>query len=234
MTLLALETATATCGVAVLNDDGVVAEAHLHRPRVHAERLTPLIEDVLGHADVSTEALNAVAVSMGPGSYTGLRIGTSTAKGWALSADAAFVGVPTLEAYAARVGPMAAPEDVVCALLDARRDEVYAGAFRRTTEGLAEHAPTTALPVETLPDWLGTVDGQLWLVGDGAPKSRDALADDAFSCVTLPADAVSPSAGWVARRGRQRLEAHGPDDAATAEPLYVKDVHATPALSPFD
>ncbi|MEF8864631.1 MAG: tRNA (adenosine(37)-N6)-threonylcarbamoyltransferase complex dimerization subunit type 1 TsaB [Salinibacter sp.] len=234
MTLLALETATSTCGVAVLDDDVVVAEAHLHRPRVHAERLSPLVEEALGHADVSPGALDAVAVSMGPGSYTGLRIGVSTAKGWALSADAALVGVPTLEAYAAQLRPVAAPGDVVCALLDARRDEVYAGAFRQTTTGVAEHAPTTALPVEALPGWLGTVDGQLWLVGDGAPKGRDAFSDDAFSCRMLSADEVSPSAGWVARCGHQRVDAYGPDDVTTVEPLYVKDVHATPAPSPFD
>lgn len=233
MILLALETATSTCGVAVLDGDTVIAEAHLHRPRVHAERLTPLVEDVLDHADVTTTALDAVAASMGPGSYTGLRIGVSTAKGWALSADAAFVGVSTLEAYAAPLCSVAAPGDVVCALLDARRDEVYARAYRRTTDGLDEHASTTALPVDDLLDWVGTVDGRLWLVGDGAPKSRAAL-DDAFTCTMLPADERPPSAGWVARCGRRQLEAHGPDDVATAEPLYVKDVHATPAPSPFD
>ena len=233
MILLALETATSTCGAAVLDDDTVVAEAHLHRPRVHAERLTPLVEDLLGHAGVATEALDAVAASMGPGSYTGLRIGVSTAKGWALAADAAFVGVPTLEAYAAQLRPVAAPGDVVCALLDARRDEVYAGAYRRTTDGMDQHASTTALPVDDLPGWVGTVDGRLWLVGDGAPKSQAALGGTSASIV-LPADKTPPSAGWVARCGRQRLEAHGPDDVATVEPLYVKDVHATPAPSPFD
>ncbi len=233
MTLLALETATSTCGVAVLDDDTVVAEAHLHRPRVHAERLTPLVENVLDHADVTPAALDAVAASMGPGSYTGLRIGVSTAKGWALSADAAFVGVPTLEAYAASLRPVAAPGDVMCALLDARREEVYAGAYRRTTEGMDEHASATALPVDDLSDWMGTVDGRLWLAGDGAPKSRAALGDG-FTCTMIPADEKPPSAGWVARWGRQRLESHGPDDVATVEPLYVKDVHATPAPSPFD
>lgn len=234
MNLVALETATSTCGVAVLHDDDVVAEAHLHRPRVHAERLTPLIDDVLAHADIPMQDLDAVAVSIGPGSYTGLRIGVSTAKGWALSTDAAFVGVPTLEAYAVQLGPIVSPGDVVCALLDARRDEVYAAAFQRTTDGFVEHAPTTALPVEDLPEWLGSVEGQVWLVGDGAPKSQEVLALRTAPCTVVPADDLSPSAAWVARRGLQRLEADGPDDVAAVEPLYVKDVHATPAPSPFD
>jgi tRNA threonylcarbamoyladenosine biosynthesis protein TsaB len=233
MILLALETATSTCGVAVLRDDAVVAEAHLYRPRVHSERLTPLVEDTLGHAGVSSDELDAVAVSMGPGSYTGLRIGVSTAKGWALAADAALVGVPTLAAYAAQLAPVAAPGDVVCALLDARRDEVYAGASRVMEEGIEEHAPTKALPVEALPNWVGEVAGRLWLVGDGAPKAQESLAAVAAPHMLVSADDVPPSAAWVARRGRRRLAVDGADDIATFEPFYVKDVHATPAPSPF-
>jgi tRNA threonylcarbamoyladenosine biosynthesis protein TsaB len=231
--LLALETATTTCGAAVLQDDAVCAQAHLYRPRVHAERLTPLIEDVLCHADVEREALDAVAVSMGPGSYTGLRIGVSTAKGWALATDAALVGVPTLEAFAARLQPVATTGDVICALLDARRDEVYAGAFRRTDGGITEHAPTKALSVEAVPNWLGDVEGRLWLVGDGAPKAEEKLASRG-PYTLVSADDLTPSAAWVARRGRHRLDEEGPDDVSTFEPLYVKDVHATPSPSPFD
>jgi tRNA threonylcarbamoyladenosine biosynthesis protein TsaB len=231
VTILALETATPTCGVALLRDDTAVAEAHLHRPRVHSERLTPLVEDVLQHADLAAGAIDAVAVSMGPGSYTGLRIGMSTAKGWAFAVGADLVGVPTLAAYAAQLRPVTAPGDVVGALLDARRDEVYAGAFRRTPDRLVEHAPTKALPVDALPEWIGTIEGRLWLVGDGAEKSRDALA--AASPVVLPPDEVTPSAAWVGRRGRTRLDRDGPDDGMTLEPYYVKEVHATPAPSPF-
>ncbi len=233
MSLLALETATSTCGVAVLRDDKVVAQSHLHRPRVHSERLAPLVEDILNHADVAAKALDAVAVSMGPGSYTGLRIGVSTAKGWALAADAALVGVPTLGAYAAQLRPVAASGDVVCALLDARRDEVYAGAYRVAPNGMEEHAPTKALPVEALPEWLGNVAGRLWLAGNGAPKAQESLAAVEAPHTLVPSGDVPPSAAWVARRGRQRLATEGSDDVATFEPFYVKDVHATPVPSPF-
>lgn len=233
MTLLALETATETCGVAVLHEGTVAAQAHLHRPRVHSEQLTPLIESVLTHAEAERGGLDAVAVSMGPGSYTGLRIGVSTAKGWALSGDADLVGVPTLAAYAARLRPIAAPGDVVCALLDARRDEVYAGAFRRTDDALVPHADTTALPVDDLPRWIGAVDGRLWVVGDGGEKSRRALVEIGTARTILSPDTVPPSAAWVARLGRDRLATDGPDDLAALEPLYVKEVHATPAPSPF-
>ena len=233
MILLALETATTTCGVAVLRDDDVIAQAHLQRPRVHSERLTPLVEDVLTHAAVEPGGLDAVAVSMGPGSYTGLRIGVSTAKGWALATDADLIGVPTLAAYAAQLRPVAATGDVVCALLDARRDEVYAGAFRVTDEAVTEHAPTKALPVDALREWVGPVEGRLWVVGDGGEKSRESFSAMNVPLTIVPADELTPSAGWVARCARQRLAMQGPDNVASFEPLYVKDVHATPAPSPF-
>lgn len=233
MTLLALETATDTCSVALLRENRIVAEVHLHRPRVHSERLTPLVEDVLRHGGSEEKALDAVAVSMGPGSYTGLRIGVSTAKGWATATGADLIGVPTLDAYAAQLRSVVEPGDVVCALLDARRDEVYAGAFRGTNDGLVSHAETKALTVASLSAWVGPVEGRLWLVGDGAEKSREALAGVGTTEMMLPPEEWSPSAAWVARRGRERLASHGPDDVSSFEPFYVKEVHATPAPSPF-
>lgn len=231
--LLALETATDTCGAALLDGNTVVASTHLHRPRVHAERLTPLVEDLLRHTDKERTALDVVAVSMGPGSYTGLRIGVSTAKGWALATGADLVGVPTLAAYAAQLRPVTAPGDVVCPLFDARRDEVYAGAFQRTSDALVEHAPTKALTVDALSDWLGPIEGRLWLLGDGAPKSRDALEAVHAPCRVVSTADYAPSAAWVGRRGQHRLAQRGPDNRSTFEPLYVKEVHATPSPSPF-
>ncbi len=233
MLLLALETATSTCGVAVLQDETLVAEIHLHRPRVHSERLTPLIEEALDQAAVAPSDLDAIAVSMGPGSYTGLRIGVSTAKGWALATGADLVGVPTLEAFSAQVGPVASTDDVACTLIDARRDEVYAGAYRFTPEGVSEHAPTKALTVEALSEWIGAVDGRLWLLGDGAPKGQEALASVGTGQRLLGREGFPPSAAWVARRGRHRLTTKGPEEVTTFEPFYVKDVHASPAPSPF-
>lgn len=234
MALLALETATDTCGVAVLHSgDELVAEAHLHRPHIHSARLTPLIEDVLSHADLEPSAVETVAVSMGPGSYTGLRIGVSTAKGWALATDADLIGVPTLEAYAAQLSPTVQADDVICALLDARRDEVYAGAFRRKQNEVVEHAKTKALTVDALPQWLGPIPKRLWLLGSGAEKSRDVLGDAFAPCTVVSPDVMPPSAAWVGRRACVRLRTNGPDEVGDFEPLYGKEVHATPAPSPF-
>jgi tRNA threonylcarbamoyladenosine biosynthesis protein TsaB len=259
--ILALETATPTCGVALLRTgartgdeaDGsatVVAEAHLHRPRVHGARLAPLVRDVLAHAEASPAALDAVAVSEGPGSFTGLRIGVSTAKGLAWAAGAALVGVPTLEALAATLAPVAAPGDRLVAALDARRDDVYAAAFRRpptaappdddapnddapTDRPLAPLAAPAALPVDALPDWLaeaGPEDasddaeaGRLWLVGSGAAKAARVLP----GAVVLPPAVHPPSAAWVGRLAARRLAAGTVADLASFEPAYLKRFHGT-------
>lgn len=246
MPLLALETATNTCGAALLADGSVVAEAHVHRPRVHARYLTPLAESVVERSDISMQELTAVAVSMGPGSYTGLRIGVSTAKGLAMATGAPLVGVPTLEALAATVLPYADEEDVICALLDARRDEVYAAAYRVRSAGLQEeeasdtaqevggnaqktadiahlhvHTAPAALHVHELPAWLDAHGERVWLVGNGSAKSVESL-QAGHSVQSVPAPASCPSAAWVARCAARRL-AHGHRaEADTFEPMYLK------------
>lgn len=234
-TLLALETATDVCSAALMRDGTLTAQASLHRPRVHAEQLAPLVRDLLARAEIDRQALDAVAVSMGPGSYTGLRIGVSTAKGLALAVDAALIGVPTLEALAASAHPYAQPGDVACALLDARRDEVYAAAYRFEDDDIAPFAATSARAVDSLPDWLGAVDGTLWVVGDGGAKSTAALNDAGYAVRGLPPDVHPPSAAWVARRAGPRLARGATDDVATFEPYYLKAFAGSqPDTTPFE
>lgn len=233
--LLALETATDVCGVALMRDGDVIAQAYLHRPRVHAEQLAPLIRDVLARAEVDHTALDAVAVSMGPGSYTGLRIGVSTAKGLALALDTALIGVPTLEALAASVLPYAQPGDVACALLDARRNEVFAAAYRLNGDDLAPFAATSARSVDTLPDWLGPVEGRCWLVGDGSDKAADVLRAAGMALRVLPSDVHPPSAAWVARRAWPRLQQGATEPVTSFEPYYLKAFAGShPETTPFE
>ena len=240
--LLALETATDVCSVALAYGGNMVAALSLRRPRAHAENLLPLTREALRAGGVRADALEVVAVSMGPGSYTGLRIGVSTAKGLAEAAGAALVGVPTLEALAARLAPQADAGDLVCATLDARRDEVYAAAFRiidgETSDGeaLEPTAETAALPIEELPDWLGASAGRLWLTGDGAPKAAPVFrATGRWDVRVLGLDVCAPSAAWVARRAWPRLQRGQTEDLAAFEPFYLKDVVArTPQRSALE
>ncbi|WP_457651390.1 tRNA (adenosine(37)-N6)-threonylcarbamoyltransferase complex dimerization subunit type 1 TsaB [Rhodocaloribacter sp.] len=223
--LLAIETATDVCGVALMEDARVTVSLTLARPRMHAEQLVSLIRDALRYGGLEAGALGAVAVSMGPGSYTGLRIGVSTAKGLALAVGAQLVGVPSLEALAATAAPAADPGDVVCAAFNARRDEVYAAAFRVGADaGLTPLAETTALPARDLPAWLPVqAAGRLRLVGEGAPAAAEVLAPVWGARLrTLPPDAFAPDAAATARLGRARLARGETEDPAAFEPFYLK------------
>jgi len=234
--LLALETATDTCGVALADGHRVLAEAAVHRPRAHAETLVPLVRDVLRHGEVDRTDLDAVAVSAGPGSYTGLRIGVSTAKGLAMAVDAALVAVPSLEAMAWAAQPAMRAGDAVCALFPSRRAEVYAAVYRRTDAGPDALAPAVALPTATLAERLLTLDADmLWLVGPGADRLHPVLADPPYLVRSLSADLVPPSAAWVARLGAQRLKAGATEDLAAFEPQYLKAAQAAlPQQTAFD
>lgn len=220
MPILALETATDTLAVALLREGVVEVELVLRRPRAHAAHLAPFIRDALALAGLAPRDVRAVAVSMGPGSYTGLRIGVSTAKGFAAATGARLVGVPTLAALAAVAAPLARPDEAVVAALGARRREVYAAAWRQG-EAVAEAA---AVPAEALAAWCAEHGlGDVLLAGDGAGRAAEALAGSERAVRTLPPAVAVPSAAAVARLGALRLAQGEADDVAAFEPFYLKE-----------
>ena len=230
--VIGLETATDVCSVALVEGGDLTAELTIDRPRTHARTLAGLIREALHYGGLEAKALDAVAVSMGPGSYTGLRIGVSTAKGLALSAGADLVGVPSLEALAAGLAPLAGEGDLICASFPSRRGEVYAAAYRVKGEALLqEAAEATALPVDEVPAWLPEAAGLCWLAGPGAARI-DAPTESGLSCKSLPA--YRPSAAPVARLGRRLWQAGNAENVAAFEPLYLKEAAAQrPARSPL-
>ncbi len=237
MLLLAIETATDVCSVALMQGDRVTVELALRRPRAHAETLAPMIQEALRYGEVAPRDLDAVAVSSGPGSYTGLRIGVSTAKGLALAADARLVAVPSLEALAASVAPLAAPGEAICALFNARRHEVYAVVFLvgEKNNKLERLTETTALAVDDLPTWLEVPTGtRLWLVGEGVPRALSVL-EDRLALRPLDPLVFVPAAASVARLARPRLAEGRVEDIACFEPFYLKEfVAKKPQSSIFE
>ena len=225
--LLALETATDACSVALATEQGLRAALTVARPRVHAAWLVPLVQDALRYADIDRADIAAVAVSAGPGSYTGLRIGVSTAKGLAHALECPLVAVSTLRALAAEAASALGEHEGVAALLGSRRGEVYAGAFGPSSEGLAPLGSPQALAAEAVPDWLRTHEGVVrWrLAGPGAVRLVPHLDDANLDWTTVP-DA-RPTAEQVARLGLRRLAAGQTVDLATFEPLYLKAFVAT-------
>lgn len=224
-TILALETATDVCSVALLQGARVTVSLALARPRAHAENLVLLIGDALRYANLTAKDLDAIAVSKGPGSYTGLRIGVSTAKGLAAASETALIGVSSLEALAASVSTTAAPGDLIVTAFNARRDEVYIAAFQLTADHtLTPYAETAA---QTLPDLLAWLNAppasRLWLIGDGAAKIAPTIETLPNAQVhLLSTEMHAPSADWIARLALLQFQTGNVEDLATFEPFYLK------------
>jgi tRNA threonylcarbamoyladenosine biosynthesis protein TsaB len=168
MITLAIDTATKTAGVALLQDDRILVEYFFNLPVNHSETILPAVHQGLALAAIGIDGIDLFALTLGPGSFTGLRIGASTVKGLAVATGKPVVGVSTLEALA--YNGIEYP-GLICPMLDARKGEVYAALYRRNEEGfldvVREEQATT--PVQFLPD----IDGQVLFLGDGLVESRE-------------------------------------------------------------
>ena len=219
--ILCLETATATCSVALNDGPKTLALRECKGQNAHSEKITLFIQEVLDEAGVGYNGLDAVAVSQGPGSYTGLRIGVSTAKGVCYAAGLPMMAIDTLEAMAYgmrdRLGEALRPGDLLVPMIDARRMEVYYAVF---DTDLSRVKDTEALVVEahSFDDLLA--GHRLWLFGDGAPKLHGLFDAVEAICVV---DDFEPSAAYMATLSDAALKAGDFVDVAYFEPFYLKD-----------
>jgi tRNA threonylcarbamoyladenosine biosynthesis protein TsaB len=206
-------------------DGKILAEATERTPQAHASSLPSLVTRVLADAGAGVRDLNAIAVSIGPGSFTGLRIGLGFAKGLVLARGLTLVGVPTLEALAEVAA--ATPGETICAALDARKQEVYAALFRAVDGGRVERlGADEALAPAALAERL---QPSYVLVGDAAEVYADVLASRA---VVRPFATHHPRGGVVGRLGWERLVAGESAAPGDVEPVYIRAPEAEMSRSP--
>jgi tRNA threonylcarbamoyladenosine biosynthesis protein TsaB len=214
MRVLAVETSTLSGGAALLDDARVVGESTLDVRLTHSERLMTAIDRLLGDAGWTARDLEGLAVTVGPGSFTGLRVGLSTIKGLALALSIPVAAVPTLDAMAAMLPFAALP---VCPVLDARKREVYASLYR--WDGLGMRRQWDYLAVA--PDELARrLDEPVIVIGDGA----DAIHSPFTHRVTPPRRGPSPAV--VGALGLARLAIHDTVAAADLVPIYLRPSEA--------
>lgn len=230
--VVGIDTATRAGSVAMIRcgDRGaperMVEVAHEEELR-HAETLLPAIDRCLERAGCTLGEVSGYAVSIGPGSFTGLRVGLSTAKGLSFATGAWLVGVPTLEAYAAAAARRGGGPVYVC--LDARKGEVYAALFATDGAGRVERllddaVETPAAAVERLRPHLVDHDSTLRVVGDGAARYPDEIvaALERERGVEVAPQSPSGRGFAVAELGCERFRAAGPDDTAYLAPRYLR------------
>ena len=170
--ILSIETASQVCSVAIHQDGVLLGNSELDIENAHSAKLLRLIEGLLQILALRVDQLQAVAVSAGPGSYTGLRIGVSTAKGICFAQDIPLIGVDTLEAIANSVREFAEPQSYIIPMMDARRSEVYTAIIGG--EG-SVMKPSYPLVVETNPFLELLESNRVYFVGDGVGKLKTIL-----------------------------------------------------------
>ncbi|MGH2567269.1 MAG: tRNA (adenosine(37)-N6)-threonylcarbamoyltransferase complex dimerization subunit type 1 TsaB [Bacteroidota bacterium] len=218
MTVLGIETSTAVCGVAVASENERVVERSVVEAKVHSEKLLTLIHDVLAEANVRMDALNAVAVSIGPGSFTGLRIGLSSAKGLCFASGIPLITVPTFHAIAEFVQSSQGGPSGFAIALDAKRSDYYVGTYSHRNGHLRCDNPVEVLPALHLAERLRS-SLATFLVTDRQEVLRTQLGDSVhFGSIQEYCRASS-----VARLGLKKFLAGEFADVAAAEPMYLKD-----------
>ena len=224
MRVLAIETASTLGGVAVMDSTaGLLAESRLNVKAVsHSERLMAEVDAVLGRCGLTLGDIDALVSSVGPGSFTGLRIGIATVKGIAFATGARVVGVSSLEALAWGAGG-----PLVCPTFDARRKEVYAGVFRVLTGGLERVIGEAAYAPEALALKLAGLDEPVVLAGEGALIYR-AVFESALggSAIYAPPHRMVPSPSALAHLGLMRAMAGEYTDGERLAPAYIRKSEA--------
>ena len=216
--ILHIDTSTNVCSVAVSEDSHVIFQQEERSGQNHAEQLGTFVDEALSFTDSHAIPFDAVAVSGGPGSYTGLRIGVSMAKGICYARNLKLVSVPTLELLCVPVllRELIPEGALLCPMIDARRMEVYTGIYDR---GLKMIRPVSAdiVTEETYKPWLD--EQPVYFFGGGAKKCMETINHPNARYI----DGIEPLAKWMQPLAERRLMNEQTEDVAYYVPFYLKD-----------
>jgi tRNA threonylcarbamoyladenosine biosynthesis protein TsaB len=215
-TILSIETSTPVSSVAIHRQGGLLASQCIHKDQSHAENLLPSIHQLLQICKIGMRELDAIAVSQGPGSYTGLRIGTSTAKGFCFGTGARLIAINSLKAMAYGVRKYFDEDSLLCPMLDARRMEVYCMMLKQDLT-VVEQTQARIIDENAFQEYL--TRGKVVFFGDGAMKCKKLLAHSN----ALFIEAVSPSAVQIGAMAGISYKNEQFENVEYFEPLYLKD-----------
>ena len=174
MKILALDSSGIVASVAVVEDDTLLAEYTVNYKKTHSQTLLPMLDEIVKMTELELESVDAIAVAAGPGSFTGLRIGSATAKGLGLALKKPLVAVPTVDALAYNLYDA---QGLICPIMDARRKQVYTGIYRFEEHQLMTLKEQWAAPIEELLEELNQRGEMVTFLGDGVPVFRELIAE---------------------------------------------------------
>lgn len=220
--ILSLETSTDVCSVALHDNTALLSQAEIHQPQSHASRLAPLIEQVIRAAGIDFKDIKAVAITQGPGSYTGLRIGTSTAKGLCYALDVPLLSVGTLELLAFQANVYNASKALLCPMIDARRMEVYS-LVADAELNILETVSARILDQNSFRELLES--NQMLFCGNGSTKCKEIIHHPNASFL----DNIYPLASALGLMAEKKFQAQQFEDLVNFKPFYLKEFVAKKA-----
>jgi len=214
--ILSIETATPVCSVALHIAGNLIASYELHTERSHSDQLTSMIEQVCKQGGVKLPEIAAIAISKGPGSYTGLRIGVATAKGMCFALDKPLVAINTLEAMVWQINTFFGENTLFCPMIDARRMEVYC-LVADTKGNILQETEAKIIDHQSFENILST--NKVVFFGNGAMKCQELIQHE--NAIFL--DGLYPSAKTVGLLASQKYTQKAFEDLIYFEPFYLKD-----------
>lgn len=223
MRILALETSAKACSAAVTEDGRLIASAFQCTGLTHSRTLMPMVEDMMKNAELDPSDCDVIAVANGPGSFTGIRIGVSAAKGLAFGLGKPVAGVSTLEAMARCAAGM---DGVLVCAMDARRQQVYNAVFEVKDGIVTRLTPDRAIGLENLRKELENCEKRKIIVGDGAPLCYNYFLENHIPCVPAPAHLLQQSAVGVAFAAADQARSGRLLSAQDLLPVYLRPSQA--------
>lgn len=221
MRILGFDSSGLVASVAVVEDDSLIAEYTMNHKKTHSQTLMPMLDEMLEMAEVSIDTIEAIAVAAGPGSFTGLRIGSATVKGLALALDIPVISVPTLEALAYNLW---GTDSLVCPIMDARRNQVYTGLYSFNEENqMVTEMDQIPMDMDELIQLLNQKDRKVIFLGDGVvPYQEKITAGIEVPYAFAPAHMNRQRAGSVAVCGMNRYKQGLYESGDEHKPVYLR------------
>ena len=220
MKILGIDASGMVASVAIVEDDIVVGEYSTNFKKTHSQTLLPMLEELKKMIALDLDTIDAIAVAAGPGSFTGLRIGSATAKGLGLALDKPLVGIPTVEALAYNLYDV---NGLICPIMDARRKQVYTGIYRYEDHKLMTVKDQMAVGIEELLSMLNEMGEAVTFLGDGVPVFKDIIADKLTVPFSFaPAHLSRQRAGAVGALGVLYYKEGRTETAAEHKPDYLR------------
>lgn len=225
MKILGIDSSGLVASAAIADEKNIIAEFTVNNKQTHSQTLLPMIEKVVDMSGIELEQIDAIAIAAGPGSFTGLRIGSATAKGIGLALKKPIVSVSTLEGLAYRVSVF---DGIICPIMDARRNQVYTGIYKMDDGKLVCLSEQKAVDIHEIMEELETYEEKVIFLGDGVEVQRETIEKEfkKNKYCFAPIHLSKQSAAAVAALGEVYFSQGKAESAEEHKPIYLRKSQA--------